>query len=78
MIPYFLRKSSYVNLPIPHILWAIVPTLNILRIVYLVSTARVVFGGGQTSVNRRVIARLSASPHVHGIATSVLVHVRFT
>ena len=61
-MPYFLYEMLYTNLSTPHIWCAIIPTLNILRIVYFMSAARVFFGGGQTSTNRRMIVGVSASP----------------
>jgi len=62
IINYSLYVSLHVDLPIPCIWLVTTPTLNILRIVQLASTARALFGGGQTNVNRRMIACLGASP----------------
>jgi len=47
-----------------------VPTLNILQIVYFVSTTMVLFGGGQTNTNRRVIACAGASPQFEAVASA--------
>ena len=46
-MPYFLYESLYTNLSIPHIWCAIICTLNILRIIYFVSAARVFLAGGK-------------------------------
>ena len=62
IIPYLLCNSLHAGLHIPHIRCTTARTLNILQIVWPATKGRVLSGGGQTNVNKRMIAGLGANP----------------